>query len=85
MAYAISYVPSAAKFLRKLDGVAARRLLGAISALASDPRPPGCTQLKGGDGECRIRVGDYRVIYDIHDAEVVVLVLRVGHRREVYR
>lgn len=85
MSYSVSYVPSAAKTLRKLDRQAARRLLEGIGELANDPRPPGCTQLKGGEGELRIRVGDYRVIYEIHDDELVVLVLRLGHRREVYR
>lgn len=85
MSYAISYVPSAAKAIRKLDQSTARRLLDAIGALASDPRPSGCIQLKGGGGEFRIRVGDYRIVYDVQDDELVVLVLRVGHRREVYR
>lgn len=85
MPYAISYVPSVTKVIRKLDQPTARRLLDAIEVLASDPRPSGCVQLKGGDGELRIRVGDYRVVYDVQDDELVVLVLRVGHRREVYR
>jgi len=85
MTYAISYAPSAAKAIRKLDRPTARRLLEAIGALAGDPRPSGCIQLKGGDGELRIRVGDYRVVYDVQDEELVVLALRVGHRREVYR
>lgn len=85
MSYAISYVPSAAKAIRKLDQSTARRLLDAIGALASDPRPSGCLQLKGGGGEFRIRVGDHRIVYDVQDDELVVLVLRVGHRREVYR
>lgn len=57
----------------------------AIQELAEDPRPPGSLQLSGGDGEFRIRVGDYRIVYDVQDDELVVLVLRVGHRREVYR
>ncbi|MGY5765172.1 type II toxin-antitoxin system RelE family toxin [Brachybacterium sp. DNPG3] len=85
MAYSISYAPSAAKVIRKLDRSTARRLLEAIDGLAFDPRPPGCIQLKGGGGEFRIRVGDYRVVYDVQDDELVVLVLRVGHRREAYR
>lgn len=85
MPYSISYAPSAAKVIRKLDMQTARRLLEAIGALAKEPRPSGCIQLKGGDGELRIRVGDYRVVYDVQDEELVVLVLRVGHRREVYR
>ncbi len=85
MPYAISYVPSAARVMRKLDRTVARRLANAIGELASEPRPPGCLQMKGGDGEFRIRVGDYRVVYDVRDEELVVLVLRLGHRREIYR
>ncbi|WP_098731282.1 type II toxin-antitoxin system RelE family toxin [Brevibacterium epidermidis] len=85
MSYSISYVPSAAKALRKLDRPTARRLAASIRALSEEPRPPGCLQLKGGSGELRIRVGDYRVIYEVIDDELIVLVLHLGHRREVYR
>lgn len=85
MAYRIFYVASAAKALRKLDRQTTRRILEAINSLADDPRPPGCITLQGGDGELRIRIGDYRVVYDIVDDELVVLILRVGHRREIYR
>lgn len=85
MAYTIVYKPSVAKSLRKLDRQTARRLLAAIAELADDPRPPGCRQLTGGDGELRIRVGDHRVVYDVEDDVLIVLVLKVGHRREVYR
>lgn len=85
MAYRVTYVASAAKALRKLDRQTARRILEVLNALADDPRPPGCITLQGGDGELRIRIGDYRVVYDVVDDELVVLILRVGHRREVYR
>lgn len=85
MPYEITYAQSALKSLRKLDRGIARRILMAIDALAHDPRPAGCKQLKGGGGEMRIRVGDYRVVYDVDDGEIVILVLAVGHRREVYR
>lgn len=85
MPYSISYVPSAARALRKFDESTARRLLREIEKLADDPRPPGSIQLKGGDGEFRVRAGDYRIIYDVEDSELVVLVLRLGHRREIYR
>ena len=85
MSYSIRYVSSAAKTLRKLDKPAARRLLASIGQLAEDPRPQGSIQLKGGGGELRIRVGDYRIIYDVYDGELLVLVLHLGHRREVYR
>ncbi|PCC52345.1 type II toxin-antitoxin system RelE family toxin [Brevibacterium aurantiacum] len=53
--------------------------------MAEEPRPQGSIQLRGGDAELRIRVGDYGIIYDVYDGELHVLVLRVGHRREVYR
>lgn len=85
MQYEITYAQSVLRALRKLDRGVARRILTAVNALARDPRPPGCIQLKGGSGEMRIRVGDYRVIYDINDGEVAILVLAIGHRREVYR
>ncbi|WP_423125792.1 type II toxin-antitoxin system RelE family toxin [Kocuria palustris] len=85
MAYRVTYVASAAKALRKLDRQTARRILEALNVLADDPRPPGCIKLQGGEGELRIRIGDYRVVYDVVDDELVVLILRVGHRREVYR
>ena len=83
MAYTITYVPSAAKAIRKLDRQTARRVLAAIGSLADDPRPPGCVQLSGGDGELRSRVGTYRIVYEVRDRDLIVLVLRVGHRREV--
>jgi len=83
--YEIAYAQSALKSLRRLDRAIARRILQAVDLLAEDPRPPGCKQLKGGAGEMRIRIGDYRVIYDVVDEELVILVLRVAHRREVYR
>ena len=49
-----------------------------------DPRPPKAIQLVGGAGEWRVRTGDYRIIYEIHDDHLIILVLRVGHRREIY-
>jgi len=83
--YRITIARGAAKTFRGLHLQVAVRLKAAIQALAGDPRPPGSLQLSGGDGEFRIRVGDYRIIYDVQDDKLVVLVLRVGHRREVYR
>lgn len=50
-----------------------------------DPRPPGAKKLAGGDGEWRVRTGDYRVVYEIHDKTLRVLVVAVGHRRDIYR
>ena len=70
--------------LGRLDRMAQRRVQGAITLLAADPRPPGARQLRGRPG-WRVRVGDYRIIYTIEDDRLVVLVLALGHRRDVYR
>lgn len=81
--YRIEVTPGAARQLRKLDPQIALRVRGAIELLSVDPRPPGSRQLRGRPG-FRVRVGDYRLIYSIHDDVLLVLVLRLGHRRDVY-
>lgn len=85
MTYRIDVAPAALRELRKLDPQARRRVQGAIELLAETPRPPAAKQLVNSGGAWRVRIGDYRIIYDIDDGRIVVLVLRVGHRREVYR
>jgi len=82
--YRVTLAPSAARQLRKFDPDARRRLQAAIELLAIDPRPPAATRLVGGSGEWRVRTGNYRIVYEINDNELVVLVLRMGHRREIY-
>lgn len=83
--YAVEFTTSAARSVRKLDGQIRRRLLAGIAGLAADPRPHGVKKLSGADNAWRIRINDYRVIYEIHDHALTVLVVDVGHRREVYR
>lgn len=83
--YVVRYDPRAVKELTKLDKPIACRILKAVDALGDQPRPSGARQLVGFPGLWRIRVGDYRVVYTIKDAELVVLALRVAHRSEVYR
>ena len=61
------------------------RVADAIRALGADPRPPGCTKLAGNAAYYRVRVGDYRVLYEVRDREILVLVIKIGHRRDVYR
>ena len=75
----------AEKDLDRLSPPIHRRVSESILALANNPRPPGCRKLVGSDNDWRIRVGDYRVIYQIADAIRVVRVNRVRHRREVYK
>ena len=81
--YRVDLAPPASRQLRKLDGAARRRIQAAIELLADEPHPPAAKKLVGGDGEWRVRTGDYRVINDIDDGVLVVLVLAIGHRREV--
>jgi mRNA interferase RelE/StbE len=76
-------LPAAAAQLRKLDRGIARRIGEAITDLGNNPRPPGSKKLVGVDA-WRIRIGDWRVIYQIHDDRLIVLVVRVGHRRDIY-
>jgi mRNA interferase RelE/StbE len=83
--YAVQVAPAAARQLRKLDVPARRRVQAAIELLSVNPRPPGAKQLVGGEGEWRVRTGEYRVVYEIHDRLVLVLVVAVGHRRDIYR
>jgi mRNA interferase RelE/StbE len=83
--YRIQIAPAAERVLSKLDRATAARLLRAIASLSVDPRPAGTRALTGHPGALRRRVGDYRIIYRVQDAELVVLVLELGHRREIYR
>jgi mRNA interferase RelE/StbE len=76
---------SALKQIEKLPRVQRDRVRRRIRDLAEEPRPRGSIKLEGEDDLYRIRVGRYRVIYTIRDEELIVLVLRVGHRRDVYR
>ncbi|MGH3927255.1 MAG: type II toxin-antitoxin system RelE family toxin [Pseudonocardiaceae bacterium] len=85
MTYRVTLAPSATRQLRKFDPQVRRRIQAAIELLADEPRPPAATRLVGGDGEWRIRTGDYRIVYEIHDDELIVLVLRVGHRHDIYQ
>ena len=84
MTYAVEVAPAAVRQLRKLDPRARRRVQAAIELLADDPRPPKARKLVGGAGEWRVRTGDFRIVYEIKDQELLVLVVKVGHRRDVY-
>ena len=84
MSYTITILRRAQKELADLPVQEAERIISAINALAEDPRPPGSLKLSGREG-WRIRIGDYRVIYEIEDAILTITVLNVGHRRKIYR
>jgi mRNA interferase RelE/StbE len=83
--YRVLLERGAEKDLNRLDLETHNRVVAAIQALAANARPPGCRKLVGGKNDWRIRVGDYRVLYEIADEIRVVRVNRVRHRREVYR
>jgi mRNA interferase RelE/StbE len=81
--YRIELRPAAVRALKKLDPSIRRRLQGAITLLAEDPRPPAARSLRGRPG-LRVRVGDYRIIYTVHDDALLIVVVTLGHRRDVY-
>ena len=72
------------KDYRRLHGSVADRIAAAIDGLAINPRPTGTAKLAG-RGDFRIRVGDYRIVYAVDDAERIVIIARIAHRRDVYR
>ncbi len=74
-----------AKSLASLERRAQQRVRAAIELLADDPRPPACVAMQGEDSVYRVRVGDYRIVYEVLDEVLLIQVVRVGHRREVYR
>jgi len=82
--YRVEVAPAALRQLRKLDRAAQRRVQAAIELLATEPRPSGAKKLVDGNGEWRVRTGDYRIVYEIQDNVLLILVVAVGHRREIY-
>jgi mRNA interferase RelE/StbE len=82
--YELVFRKSVAKDLRVLPKKDVKRIMQRICSLAEDPRPSGCEQLSS-QQRFRVRQGVYRIIYEINDGRLMVLVVKVGHRREVYR
>ena len=85
MSYQIEFSRGARKHFRKLPLNIQKRIGTKINELAIEPRPNGVKKLKGEDNLYRIRVGDYRVVYEIEDNVLLIIVIRVKHRNEVYR
>lgn len=84
MAYSIFFKPAAQRQLRKLSRQAQSRLLKRIEQLAEDPYPQGAKKLKGETDLFRVRAGDYRIIYTVQNDRFVVLIVKVGDRRDIY-
>ena len=85
MAYSVELTRRAQKQLADLPADLRRRIAARIDALAEQPRPAGAIKLQGFVNAWRLRVGDYRILYEIQDQRLIVYVLRIGHRREIYR
>ena len=85
MPYQVAILPVALRQLNALDRTVRVRIRNRIDALAENPRPHGAKALRGDVDTLRLRVGDHRILYRVEDRQLVVLVITVGHRREVYR
>lgn len=85
MTYRIELTKAAARDLTSAPKAMLKRLDACILGLANDPLPPGVKKLRNSDGMYRVRVSDYRIIYRIEQDILTILVVRIGHRREVYR
>ncbi|MGL5795410.1 MAG: type II toxin-antitoxin system RelE family toxin [Waterburya sp.] len=85
MNYRIEFVKQAAKQFKALPNQEQQRLKPKIDALVKDPRPIGVVKLSGQEDLYRIRVGSYRVIYSIQDNQLLILVVKIGHRKDIYR
>lgn len=85
MRYNVVIAISARKDIKRLDGTAQGRINKAIASLADNPRPPGCRKMVGSISLWRIRVGDYRVVYNVEHDIITVHVIKVGHRKDIYR
>jgi mRNA interferase RelE/StbE len=83
--YEVYLERAAERDLRRLSAKIFGRIIPEIRALAENPRPHGCRKITGSRNDWRIRIGDYRIIYEIYDKTSIVRVMRVRHRRQVYR
>ena len=82
--YQVEFTRAADRDIRRLERDVLRRIKQKTQALADNPRPDGVVKLQGGEKTYRVRVGDYRILYELEDEAFLVLVVRVAHRREVY-
>ena len=85
MAYSVLIAPAAERQLKALAQPVQKRIVKRLKSLGQNPRPPGVKKLAGEEELYRIREGDYRIVYTIQDKELIVLVVKIGNRKEVYR
>jgi mRNA interferase RelE/StbE len=85
MTYQVEVAPAAVRQIKKLTFIVRNRIIQRLEKLETNPRPTGVKKLEGGQNIYRIYAGDYRIIYQIQDTILLILVVKIGHRREVYR
>jgi mRNA interferase RelE/StbE len=85
MSYAVTIRRRAQKELEAIPSPSFQSIEEKLLSLGKDPRPAGCKKLKGAERAWRIRVGDYRVIYEIDDGASIVVIIKIGHRSDIYR
>ena len=85
MSYKIEVKKSAAKALKKISKADRKRIVDKIDSLAENPPSPETTKMKGNNPFHRVRVGDYRIVYEIQEDVLLILIVKVGHRKDIYR
>lgn len=83
--HTVQLTRKAERSLRSLERTDQQRIRATIELLSDNPRPPHCIALTGENGVYRVRVGDFRILYEVLDEQLIILVIRIGHRRDVYR
>ena len=85
MSYRIEIKRSAAKALKKIPKASRKRIVEKIDSLAESPPNPDTTKMKGNNPFHKVRIGDYRIVYEIQEDVLVILVVKIGHRKDIYR
>jgi mRNA interferase RelE/StbE len=85
MSYQVKITPAAQRQIKKLSPDVQQRIIERLEALAVEPRPPRVVKLEGEESLYRVRVGNYRIVYKIEDDILLILVAKIGHRRDVYK
>lgn len=85
MTYQVEIAPAAKRLIKKLTPTLQLAIVKRLEELSLEPRPTGVVKLEGSDSLYRVRLGDYRIIYEIQDTQLLVVVVKVGHRSDVYR
>jgi mRNA interferase RelE/StbE len=85
LSYKIKVKKSAAKALKKIPKADRKRIVHKIDSLAENPLSPDTTKMKGNNPFHKIRVGDYRIVYEIQEDVLLILIVKVGHRKDIYR